>query len=67
MEHVHGIAQGYSNGGPQSASGPLDGDGRTLSASQRCILYPEVLIPKSCTFVHTSKAGVCNIFCRWAI
>jgi len=24
--------QGYSNGGPGSESGPLDGDGRTLSA-----------------------------------
>jgi len=28
------LNQGYSNGGPQSQSGPLDGDGRTSSASQ---------------------------------
>ena len=44
------LGQGYSNGGPRSESGPLDGDDRTLSASQRCILYPDVFIPKSCAF-----------------
>jgi len=27
------LRQGYSNGGPRSESGPLDGDGRILSAS----------------------------------
>ena len=37
------LDQGYSNGGRWSESGPLDGDGRTSSASQRCILYPEFL------------------------
>jgi len=40
---AHGLMQGYSNGGPRSESGSLDGDGRTSSASQRCILYPEFL------------------------
>ena len=29
------IAQGYSNGGPRSESGLLDGDGRTSSVSER--------------------------------
>jgi len=38
-----GLGQGYSNGGPRSESGPLDGDGRASSASQRCILHPEFL------------------------
>jgi len=27
------LVQGYSNGGPRFESEPLDGDGRTLSAS----------------------------------
>ena len=50
------LQQGYSNGGPRSESGPLDDDGRTSSASQRCILYPEVFITKFCVFGRTSKA-----------
>jgi len=49
------ICQGYSNGGPWSESGPLDGAGRTSSASQTFILYPKVFIPKSRTFGHASK------------
>jgi len=50
------LHQGYSNGGPRSESRPLNGDGRNSSASQRCILYPEIFIPKFCVFGRTSKA-----------
>jgi len=39
-----------------SESGLLDGDGRTSSASQRCTLHLEVVIPKFCPFGRTSKA-----------
>jgi len=49
------LVQGYSNGGPRSESAPLDGDGRTSSASQRFILYPKVFIPKPCAFGRTSN------------
>jgi len=41
------LEQGYSNGGPRSESGPLDGDGRTLSTSRRYSIprrfYPKIL------------------------
>jgi len=50
------LNQGYSNGGPRSESGPLGGDGRTSSASQRYILHPEVFVPKFFAFGRTSKA-----------
>jgi len=33
------IEQGYSNGGPRSESGPLDGEVRTSSAAQSCNLH----------------------------
>jgi len=52
----YSLHQGYSNGGPRSESGPLDGDWWTSSASQRFILYPKVFIPKSCAFGRTSEA-----------
>jgi len=35
--YYYGLCQGNSNGGPRSESGPLDGDWRTSSASQRFI------------------------------
>ena len=57
------LEQGYSNGGPRSESGPLVGDGGTSSASQRCILYPEIFIPKFCTFGRTSKAFTSRQLC----
>jgi len=41
--HAKDLVQGYSNGGPRSESGPLNGDGRTSSASQRCIPYQKFL------------------------
>jgi len=59
------LKQGYSNGGPQSESRPLDGDSRTLSAFQMCILYPEIVIPKFCTFGRTSKALTPCQLCKW--
>jgi len=38
------LNQGYSNGGPRSESGPLDGDWRTSSASQSFFLcIPKIL------------------------
>jgi len=49
------VWQGYSNGGPRSESGPLDVEVRTSSASQSCILYAEVFIPKSSAFTSASE------------
>jgi len=58
------VAQGYSNGGPRSESGRLDGDGRTSSASQRCILYPVVFIPTFCTFGRTFEGFTPRQLCN---
>jgi len=44
------LVQGYSNVRPLSESRPLDGNGWTSPPSQRCILHPEVFIPKFCAF-----------------
>jgi len=55
------VCQGYSNGGPQSESGPLDVDSRTSSASQRFTLCPKVFIPKLCIFGPTSKTTPCQL------
>ena len=51
------LEQGYLNGGPRSESGPLDGDLRNSSASQRFILYSKVFIRKSCAFGRTFEAA----------
>jgi len=49
------IRQIYSNGGPRCESGPLNGEGRTSSATRRSILYKEVFIAKSTAFSRTSE------------
>ena len=62
---------GWSNGGSRSESGPLDGEGRTSSASQRSIPYTEVFISKSSAFRRSSSRTVQQYNCRssycWAI
>jgi len=61
------LNQGYSKGRPWSESIPLDSDGWTLSASQRCILHPEVFIPKSCSVGRTSKAITLRQLYKWLL
>ena len=54
-QFLHATHQGYSTGGPRSESGPLDVEVRTSSASQSCILYAEVFIPKSSDVTSASE------------
>jgi len=42
----HTLRQSYSNGGSRSESRPLDGDGWTLSASQKAYSIPKSFYPK---------------------
>jgi len=50
------LEQGYSNGGPRSESGPLAGEGRTSSGSQKSLLFTKAFIPKSSALSRASQA-----------